>query len=82
MARHRWLWRPEHHLDIVGKELAHLVVPEGDVASFANVVATRLGTSPDRRAVAMRVRQRVVENFSLTGMMDQYERVYWGDSEG
>lgn len=64
--------------ELLGPELKGQVVGEWDAGAFARVLDATL-QGPGRRAdVGARARQRVVERYSLVGMMAAYERAYRG----
>ena len=54
-----------------------LVVPKADPAALAQAIATLAGTDAAQRAqLGARARERIVEHFSLPGIVRRYEQAY------
>ena len=61
--------------ELVGDE--GRIVPVGDADALANSIGSLLELSPDDRGrVGAEARARIIEHFSLDGMVAQYERVW------
>lgn len=61
--------------EIIGE--TGFVVPPGDVDALADAMLRLIALSPDeRRALGLQARQRIVANFSLENMAQQYAALY------
>ena len=65
---------------VLGADLRHRLVPEGDAHALAAAWATALGDETRRRADGAAARRRVEERFSLDAMVRAYERLYLGET--
>lgn len=64
---------------ILGPELQRQVVPAGDVAAFVAAAERTLGSPAERARIGAAARRRVERRFSITNMLDAYERLYRGE---
>jgi glycosyltransferase involved in cell wall biosynthesis len=63
---------------VLGGELAHRLVPSGDVAGLANAYRSVLANDGERRRDAVQARRRVEAEFSLAAMVRAYAKIYVG----
>jgi glycosyltransferase involved in cell wall biosynthesis len=68
--------------ELLGPAHAAHVVPAGDLDAFVRVAAELLGDPERRRLAGLALRERVLERYTLAGMMAAYERVYRATGPG
>ena len=63
---------------VLGEHLTHRLVPSEDPSALAMAYHECLTNSNRRRADGARASQRIKTHFSVTAMVEQYERLYDG----
>ena len=70
---------PGANAELLGPDLAGQVVSEGDLRALIQVLGTTVREHSRRAYLAARARQRVIERYTLDGMVAAYERLYRGE---
>ncbi len=65
---------------VLGDRLHHRLVPPGDPIALAQAWRDALARPDERRTDAAVARERVVQAFDLRAMVEEYQRIYAGDS--
>lgn len=66
--------------DLLGPELTDQLVPPADPTAYVGALAELLRSSERRARTGELARHRVVQRYSLSRMLEEYERVYRGHS--